>query len=290
MSQYSKAIVEWAQFCGINDYDKFNPKEDWVMEWLVQKFNRGASHGTLNTCRSAISLLCGEYIGKSPLISRLLKGVFKQKPSKPKYDRIYSLDPVISRIEKLAPLDSLSLQQLTSKLAILLALVTAHRKQTLISIKRKNIKKVNDGYEIEISERIKTSRPGAYQPLLILPRFKERPNLCVASVLEKYLDITSATVKETDALFITTRKPFKKASKDTLSRWIRSFLTECGIGQEYAPHSIRHAATSAAMAKGVDINIIKNSAGWSGTSKVFDVFYNRPIVQDKRVFSKTILS
>ena len=167
----------------------------------------------------------------------------------PKYDRIYSLDTAISRIEKLAPLESLSLQQLTSKLAILLASVTAHRKQTLISIKRKNIKKVNDGYEIENSERIKTSRPGAYQPLLILPRFKERPNLCVASVLEKYLDIASASVKATDALFITTRKPFKEASKDTLSGWIRSFLTECGIGQEYAPDSIRHAATSAAMAK-----------------------------------------
>ena len=184
--------------------------------------------------------MCGEYIGKSPLISRLLKGVFKQKPSKPKYDRIYSLDPVISRIEKLAPLDSLSLQQLASKLAILLALVTAHYKE----------------------------------------------NLCVASVLEKYLDITSATVKETDALFITTRKPLKKACKDTLSRWIRSFLTKCGIGQEYAPHSIRHAATFAAMAKGVDINIIKNLAGWSGTSKIFDVFYNRPIIQVREFFQR----
>ena len=81
-----------------------------------------------------------------------------------------------------------------------------------------------------------------------------------------------------------------EASTDTLRRWIRSFQTECGVRQEYVPHSIRHAATSVAMAKGVVVKIIKNLAGRSGIYKVFDVFYNRLILQDKGVFAENILS
>ena len=189
----------------------------------------------------------------------------------------------------MTPLENRSLQQLTTKLAILLALVTAHRKQTLISIKRSNIRKVTDGYEIEIPDRLKTSRSGVYQPLLLIPRFEEKPNLCVASVLERYLEVTSSLAKDVDNLFITTRKPYKIASKDSLSRWIRAFLVECGVGREFSPHSVRHAATSSALAKGVEINVIKSLAGWSKTSKVFETFYNKPIIKDKREFAKTIL-
>ena len=54
--------------------------------------------------------------------------------------------------------------------------------------------------------------------------------------------------------------------------------------------SVRHAATSSALAKGVEINVIKSLAGWSKTSKVFETFYNKPIIKDKRELAKTILS
>ena len=30
---------------------------------------------------------------------------------------------------------------------------------------------------------------------------------------------------------------------------------ECGVGREFSPHSVRHAATSSALAKGVEINV-----------------------------------
>ena len=124
----------------------------------------------------------------------------------------------------MTPLENLSLQQLTTKLAILLALVTAHRKQTLISIKRSNIRKVTDGYEIEIPERVKTSRSGVYQPLLVIPRFEEKPNLCVASVLERYLEVTSSLAKDFDNL-----REFEQMDKGVSSgmrRWSRIFTPQ----------------------------------------------------------------
>lgn len=102
---------------------------------MVEKFNEGASYSSLNTCRSAVSFLCGDFIRQSPLICRLLKGVFKLRPPKPKYDRIYNLDPVLKNLENLYPLGNLNLKQLTIKLLMILTLITAHRKQTLSLIK-----------------------------------------------------------------------------------------------------------------------------------------------------------
>ncbi|CAD6233480.1 GSCOCG00007215001-RA-CDS, partial [Cotesia congregata] len=193
--QYEKPIREWVSFCKKNNYNIFSPNEQEVMEWLVEKFNEVLSYSA-----------------------------FKTRPSKPKYDRIYSLDPILKKLESMYPLDELSLQKLTIKLIMILALITAHRKQTFSLIKRNNIKKTSNGYEIEISDAIKTSRPGSCQPLLILPKF--------------YLNVTNMLVT-TNSLFITTKRPYRDASKDTISRWIKTFLRECGIGPEYVPHSVR---------------------------------------------------
>lgn len=277
-------------FSVTNNFDMFIPQINQVVEWLTVKYKAGASYGTLNTYRSALSLICGERVEKNPIISRFLKGVFNKKPTKAKYHKIYYLEPVLKELEKLYPLENLSLQDLTDKLVVLLAIVTAHRKQTLALTKICNIRKINNGYEIEIPDRIKTTRPGSCQPLLTLPTFQGNLKLCVATTLERYLVVTKNLRGAIDSLFITTRKPFKAASKDTISRWIRAFLGKCGIGEIYGPHSIRHAATSAAFKKGVDIAVIKRLAGWSEKSMIFDRFYNRPIVKKDNTFAEAILT
>ncbi|CAG5092667.1 Protein of unknown function, partial [Cotesia congregata] len=71
--QYEKPIREWVSFCKKNNYNIFSPNEQEVMEWLVEKFNEVLSYSSLNVYRSALSFLCGDFIGKSPLICRLLK-------------------------------------------------------------------------------------------------------------------------------------------------------------------------------------------------------------------------
>lgn len=268
----------------------FNPQINQVIKWLTQKFREGASYGVLNTSRSAVSLICGDRVGGNPIITRLLKGAFNQRPARPKYQRIFSLDIVLRELEKLHPLESLNQTQLTEKLVVLLAIVTAHRRQTLSFIRISNIQKTTNGYEIAIPDRIKTTRPGSFQPLLSLPTFKKNIRLCVTSTLERYLAVTKDIRGNMDSLFLTTRKPFREASKDTISRWIRAFLVKSGVDEQFSAHSIRHAATSAASKKGVDINIIKNLARWSHKSKIFDKFYNRPIINKNNIFAETILS
>ncbi|XP_043499927.1 uncharacterized protein LOC122522709 [Polistes fuscatus] len=184
LRQYSKPIKDWVSYCSSKDINAFHPQENDVICFLTHKFNEGANYSTLNTARSALSLVCDINIGKNPLVSRLLKGTYNFKPAKPRYDRIYSLDPILKELEALSPLNELDLPQLTTKLAVLLALVTAHRQ-------------------------------GALQPLLLLPKYHNNLNLCVVSTLDFYLEKTSLLVKNPDNLFLTTVKPYKNASKDT---------------------------------------------------------------------------
>ncbi|CAG5103707.1 Protein of unknown function [Cotesia congregata] len=263
--------IKWYYFCKLQDLDLYKPTEGLVADWLSEKFHQDFVKIVIITYFFVIPVFvvltnnfyaCGEYIGQSPLLSRLLKGIYKEKSSTPKYNKIYNLDPVINKLEQIA----------------------------LSLIKRSNIEEVQNGYKIQITDFIKTSS-GYHQPLFILPQFPENKNLCVASMLEAYLKVTSDLLNnnKVETLFMTTRQSFRAPSNDSMSRWLKMFLFNCGISSEYTPHSIRHTSTSSALAKEVDFSVIKNLAGWSENSKVFKKFYNKPIVQDPSTFAESVL-
>lgn len=72
-----------------------------------------------------------------------MKGIFNNKPTKPKYEE-YMIWSQFCKLEKLFPLENLDLIKLMNKL-LSLALVIAHRKQTLSLIKVSNIRRTNKG-------------------------------------------------------------------------------------------------------------------------------------------------
>lgn len=187
-------------------------------------------------------------------------------------------------------MESLSVRDLIIRLITLLAIVTSHRKQTLALIKLDNIRRTPLGFEFEVPDRIKTSRPGSCQPLLLLPCFDHMPKLCAFHNLDIYLRVTSELRGDVKALFITITKPYKAASKNTISNWLRRGLSLAGINENFTPHSIRHASTSVALKNGVNMSVIKNLAGWSEKLKTFDKFYNRPIVDNRQYFAEAVLS
>lgn len=210
------------------------------------------------------------------------------RPTKPRYT--WDVSIVLRYLEGLHPLETLSFRQLTEKTVTLLALGTAHRAQTLASILITNIHTTCTGLHITVDERIKTSGPGRFQPLLILPRFQENPSLCVATVLRRYLEVTETLRGKEPHLFIATKKPFRRVGSQTLGRWIKQTLDRSGIDVSiFKAHSVRHASTSAAFRRGVDLNTIRKTAGWSSTSQTFAKLYNRPLVPDQNTFAQAIL-
>ena len=207
-------------------------------------------------------------------MNRFFKGVYRLRPSRSKYSKTWDVSSVLHKVSSWYPLESLNLQTLTQKLIIHLALGTGHRMQTF-SLKNTNLIRFSEtSAEIKVEALIKTSRVGTCQPYLMLPYFNDKPQLCVAKTLKHYFRFTKALRKETNCkkLFLTTRKPYKAVSSQTLSRWTKSVLYQCGNDKEFTAHSVRYAATSTAFKKGIDLNIIRSTVGWSQTSLTFARF------------------
>lgn len=284
MKQYNSGLKNWWNFCLSANRNPLQPEVNGVLNYLTKRFKEGAAYGTLNSERSAINLLSSVDLGNDLFIIRFFKGIYKLRPTKPKYDSIWSTETLLKWSEEFDPLESLDLQSLTFKLVALFALATAHRVQTLSLIKIKNISSSPNGVEIRVTDQIKTSRVGTPLPMFFLPFFNSRKTACVASVLIFYLSKTKVLRGSIDNLFITIKKPHKAASSQTISRWIKQCLLLASIDKKYTAHSTRHAATSSADCKGIDINIIKSTAGWSEHSQVFARFYKRPITNNRRSF------
>lgn len=228
-------------------------------------------------------------LSKDAGLARFFKGLSVQKPQKPKYDTIWDPDPVIKFLATQHPNESISLLKLTKKLATFLALITAHRVQTLSKIEIDEINYLDNSIQIKISSRIKTSGRKRLQPTLNIPFLPSSPNICVASTLKTYVDRTKAIRGSAKKLFITYKKPYHVASSQTISRWIRDTLKESGINTEvFTAHSTRHAATSAAARNGVNIEIIRKTSHWSEKSSVFGRFYNRPLLNSGKEFATAV--
>lgn len=219
-----------------------------------------------------------------------MRGLYNINPPKPKYNTMWDPHIVLTHLAKWFPLNTLSLKELTQKMVVLLALITAHRIQTLCKIDIDHIKESTENLSIFIPERIKTSNLNKNQPVLIIPFFKENPELCLALTIIEYLKRTKdLRPNETKRLILTIKKPVHPANPQTVSHWIKNILNKCGIDTDiYSGYSCRHAATSAAYRGGANIETIRRAAGWSVNSQMFAKFYHKPILPSPLDFATKV--
>jgi len=265
-----------------------------TLSFLQLSYEQGAGYSALGTHRSAISLLTlnstGERIGENKLVVRFMKGVSKLRPPKPKYQNTWDPAPVLSYLCTLEPLASISLELLTLKLIMLIALATGQRQQTLHAIDIRNIEHVSNGIQIKIDKVLKTSKPGSMQPCIFLPRFETQTELCVVRTLEEYLLRTQGFRDETkQQLFLSYTKKHDPITTQTMSKWVKRVIKSSGINSDiFSAHSTRHASTSAAARAGVSTDQIFTTAGWTPSSTTFAKFYNRPITH-RAQFAESVL-
>lgn len=288
MSQYTTSLNLWREFCKYNkDTNQDNPERSAVLKFLSQQADKGAAYGTLNTHRSALSLISEGNIGKDPLITRFLKGCFRLKPVKAKYSKTWDVKDVLDYLKTIDQNSSFKL--ISFKTLMLIVLATAQRAQTMSSIKVENIHFDETGATILVDDLLKTTRPENPHLVLNLPYFTHDPGLCAASTLQVYLEKSQhKRSDEIKYLFVSLVGKPKAVTTQTISRWLKEILKLSGIDTSvFSGHSTRHASTSAAFARGVEIDQILKTVGWSKNSKVFTNFYKRPII-NKNDFAKAV--
>lgn len=289
--QYNSGLKKWWNFCIGSNTDPFKGTAQDVLVFLTRQFHKGASYSSLNCYRSAVAIILGSGLAQNDMITRFFKGVARLRPAEPRYDSTWDPRIVLTFLSKWYPNEELPLKELTLKLVTLMALVTGHRMQTLSLIDIRNIRHIDENViEIKIPDRIKTSAQNKQQPVLRLPVFAEDKTICVASTLQAYLRKTKELRKSITKLFISFKRPHEVVGSQTLSRWIKTAMFKSGIDVNiFTAYSTRHASTSAAKRGGVNIDLIRKTAGWSKNSTTFAKFYNRCIREEEHQFAEAIL-
>jgi hypothetical protein len=253
------------------------------LEFLQLLVGEGLGYSALNTARSALSAILilpsGDNFGSSPDVKLFMRGAFNQKPPTPKYVSTWDPAVVLSFLETWSPAQDLSLEKLTLKLIVLILLITGQRLQTIACLDIQHMKKGPTSFEfaIKLSE-LKQGRAN-YEPLsLALRKYDTNKKLCVFHYLSVYLQRTALLRKDNTRLILTTKKPFRPASKNSISRWVKQVLHLAGVDTTvFSAGSTRSASTSKAKSLGAPIDQILAMGGWSNHS-TFTKFYDRSIV------------
>jgi len=287
---YNTYIKRWSEYCkneSITNPYKASYKQ--AMAFLSDMFyNKNEKYGTIAVARSALSAILpkinGVSFGKDQHVSRMLKGIFKLRPSLPKHVVTYDPDIILRYMCSLPQNRMLSLEILTKKLCTMLCLLSGQRSQSIGQLKLDK-----SAYSIEtmtfyFDTILKTSRPGKHQQPLIFKAFKENENLCIINCLQEYRQRTDLVRENLEGnpqqLILSYAYPHKPINSQSIARYIKLFLGMCGIDiTVFTTHSTRSASTSKANNIGLSIKDIQKAAGWSNES-TFRKFYKLPIIKN----------
>ena len=290
--QYQAAWSAWLGWCRRRHSDPLSGTIKDIIHFLTDQYHQGKGYSTLNSYMSALSSILdpisGCPVGQHPTIIRFLRGVFNLRPPQPKYATTWDVDKVLNLLSSWVPVRELSLKELTLKLVMLVALVSADRGQSMALMKVSTCSFTHSQVTFVITDPTKTSRPGRNIKKITLPAFPQNKALCTKLVLRQYLKRTKPlrSLGNRDRLFLSYRRPYKPILSCTIARWIRTVLARAGI-LGYGAHSTRSASTSAAAAAGLSTQAIMRTADWSKES-TFTKFYKRH--SDTSSLGKTILT
>ena len=206
-----------------------------------------------------------------------MKGVFKSRPTLPRYNSIWNLSTVLDFIKTLGPNEELRLKNVTLKCVTLVALLSGQRCQTIHALRISGMKETNGQIRFDISTLLKTSKPGKHQEPLTFKPYTYDSQLCVVKCLQQYIKQTAEVRNGADQLWLSYHNP---ASKDSVSRWIKESLKQSGIDiSSHGAHSTRAASSSAARSSpNIFLQTIMNAAGWAMES-TFRKCYDNQLTQ-----------
>jgi hypothetical protein len=254
LDTYAASLRRWKLFCKEEDIDPHEPTIAGVITFLG--CSGSTSIPTLQRHISAIASEClnpgrvsypATSIAAHPLVHRYLRAVAKthgmekcRSAAEP-----FDIRILVDHIHRLGQPGELSMTRLAHCAVVMVRIHTRHRCSDLARYRRESI--VQDSRQITGW----ISAPKEHRGLTVRKwsrRFvvtATESETCAFRYLEEYLRRLGT---REGPVFLTIKKPTHAASKDTISRWCRSLMTEAGLdSQIYPPHSICAAAASAAF-------------------------------------------
>ena len=183
---------------------------------------------------------------------------------------------------------SLSLQDLSHKLAMLMALTRPSRSADLAKLDLQFRSYSVEGVIFQPNALSKQSRQQKHGTEFFFPCYPAEDLLCPVLALKEYGNRTKPFRGSHTTLFLGVTKPHKPVSSSTIARWLKVLLGKAGVNTEiFKAHSTRSASTSAAAAAGITTGDILKAADWSSET-VFQKFYHKPSASSQ--FGLAVLS
>lgn len=128
---YDSLFTWWHSWCSEWDADPFSGPITNVVNFLASLHRERYQYNSINSYQSAISSAhekVDEFsVGRHPLVTKLLKGVFPDRPPLPRYTTTWKVDGMLAYLKSLGPNKELALKQLMWKITMLLALTRPSR-------------------------------------------------------------------------------------------------------------------------------------------------------------------
>ena len=199
-----------------------------ILEFLAELLLKGYKYHIIGVYRSTISNfyhpLDGIIIGKHPLMSKLIKGVYSMCPPEPKYFVTWDVNQVLSFLKTWSPAEQLTSKQLTLKLVTLAALTSAARSSSVHKMDLRFRQFKSNGILFKIPELTKCSDPKRPLKELFLVSFPPDRRLCFVKYLKRYEKATETfrniTNYKNNRLFLSYIKPHRPVSSSTTTQWV----------------------------------------------------------------------
>ena len=136
-----------------------------------------------------------------------MRWVYNSRPSLSRFTEIWDVRIVLDKLKAVSPSSSLSLKDLTYKLVMLVALLSAQRGQTNHLLNIHNMTKSDSFFSFTIPELTKTNRLDDSAKVIKLMAFSRDNRSCVYDCLSEYIKHTDTLRSDDEQLFVSYVKP-----------------------------------------------------------------------------------
>ena len=146
----------------------------------------------------------GVVIGKHPIITRLIRGIYNVRLPQPRYNGTWNVQTALNHLESLGETKNLTLKLLTMKTVFLLAITRPSKSADLSQLDIERMKRGTNGITFLPASLAKQSRQGR-----AIAEFFFQPNItiCPVHTLQEYLARTKPLCGAESRLFVSFIKP-----------------------------------------------------------------------------------
>jgi hypothetical protein len=295
---YESTWKKWVLWCSGRNLDPFTCSVKDIADFLASLHDKNLAYRYIGVFRSAISayhepLACNGSLvaaGRHPYISKLMSGVHNLNPPQPKYGFTWDVEAVLNLFKKW-PL-TLTSKQLSIKTVTLLSLIGIPRGAEIHQFDLKFLSPFTDRNVFELNGTVKNVREGEKPKPIVFHSHEEDPKLCPVKCLNEYISMTDPWRKagEPSALFLSYISPHKPITKARLAGWLKEALMLAEVDTTvFKAHSVRGAASSMALVKGLSVKEVVQHGNWSRES-TWQRFYHREVQYPSKKFQDSLLN